>query len=327
MNSDYSFYISSDASRQSQDTSVGMREENANKKINLAIFYSGRIIGYEECLIPFINMLKNKNKYNIKLFFSLNSFTFDPSTKKEDVIEELKSHFSDTFGDIYTEYYKMPYEFVKIRLDSNVFMDSINMQYRLLSEYYNDKKNMELIEKYEENNNMKFDIICKSRADLIFQSFTDFIKDNENDRILHNKHFMNIYYWGNGQIPPYISSTFLYGTKYVIKKYCEAYDFMLHNNRIFKGKYVVSGETLTTDNILQYPMFKDIPGGGDVQLLSTSEIIDKFENNPNGIIIHYLHDVSYTLFNSRHNNNNYIVNVDNIFQYVSDAPHLHHIAS
>jgi len=69
-------------------------------------------------------------------------------------------------------------------------------------------------------------------------------------------------------------------------------------------------------------MFKDIPGGGDVQLLSTSEIIDKFENNPNGIIIHYLHDVYYTLFHSRHNKNNYVVNVDNIFQYVSDAPHL-----
>ena len=38
-----------------------------NIMLNIAIFISGRLLGYKDCLLPFVNNLKER--YNIYLFF------------------------------------------------------------------------------------------------------------------------------------------------------------------------------------------------------------------------------------------------------------------
>ena len=59
---------------------------------NIAIFISGRMLGYKENLVPFINSLKHK--YNIKLFFSINTFSFeDMNININTIINELHSDF------------------------------------------------------------------------------------------------------------------------------------------------------------------------------------------------------------------------------------------
>ena len=80
---------------------------------NIAIFISGRLSGYEENLIPFVNSLKDR--YNIKLFFSINSFTITENDILS-VITKLEKDFESIIGYYNFEKYKLPRYFVENRL-------------------------------------------------------------------------------------------------------------------------------------------------------------------------------------------------------------------
>ena len=111
--------------------------------LNIAIFISGRLLGYRDCLLPFINNLKKK--YNIFLFFSINTFSLDNNNKNlEFVINDLKNTFGETIGEIYFEEYKFPKNYVENRIDNNV----TTFTYNCLSCFYNDSKvNSQRLEK------------------------------------------------------------------------------------------------------------------------------------------------------------------------------------
>lgn len=280
--------------------------------LKIALFISGRLLGYRDCLLPFINNLKKK--YNIFLFFSINTFSLDNNNNNlELVINDLKNTFGETIGEIYFEEYKFPKNYVENRIDNNV----TTFTYNCLSCFYNDSKNMELIENYEKNNNITFDIICKTRSDALFNNDVNFIMDSNDELIIRNKHMTDIRYWGHiyKDTPLMISDAFAYGNKISMKHYCSTYNWILKNDLILKGKYSQTFEIYLTDSILQH-IFYNIPGGETTPLLNRAQIIDKYINNPKGIKIIYSNDINYELLPSNvRSKNNFIVDINNIFKY------------
>ena len=279
--------------------------------INIAFFISGRLIGYKELLIPFVNIFKTK--YNIYLFFSINSFTLDKGVSIKMATNELINTFGEMIGDIYFEDFKMPKSYVENRIENNV--DTFS--YNALSQSYNDSKNMELIEKFEINKNIEFDIVCKTRSDIHFINIQDFIVDNKDDIIIRNKHMMDIRYWGHiyRDTPLLISDAFAYGNKKSMKHYCETYDWILKNDLLLKGQYTQAFETYLTDSLLQH-VFYNVPGGGQNPVLTREQIINNYLNNPKGIKIVYMNNIRYVLLNqSIRLKNNFVVDKNNFLQY------------
>jgi hypothetical protein len=280
--------------------------------LNIALFISGRLLGFKECLLPFIINLKKK--YNIFVFFSINTLSFDKNNSNLDiVISDLKNTFGSTIGDMYFEEYKFPKNYVEMRISNN----TNKFSYNCLSCFYNDSKNMELIEKFEKNNNILFDIICKTRSDIIFTTDVNFICDSKDDLTIRNKHMMDIRYWGHAydNTPLMVSDAFAYGNKISMKHYCSTYDWILKNDNILKGNYSQTFEIYLTDSILQH-IFYNTPGGEVTPLLSREQIINKYINNPNEIKIVYLNNINYILLSEQiRKTNNFIVDVNNVFNY------------
>lgn len=280
--------------------------------VKIALFISGRLLGYNIGLLPLINNLKLK--YDVKLFASINAFGFGKHENKEAILTNFKHYFCDVLADIQTEEYKMPREYVDNRLKNNIHSFSYNQ----LSCFYNDAKNFQLIENYENENNCEFDIICKVRSEIMIHGNTiDFIVDNKNDLIIRNKHMMNLRYWGHAyhSTPLMISDAFAYGNKNSMKKYCSTYNFILENDLRLKGLYTHAFEIYLTDSILQH-VFYNVPGGGVTPLLTANEIIDKYANNPNNIKIIYIDNVNYCLIHDHIRRvNNFIVNETNVLNY------------
>ena len=280
--------------------------------LNIALFVSGRLLGFKDCLLPFINNLKKE--YNIFVFFSINTFSLDKNDNNLDfIISDLINTFGTTIGDIYFEEYKFPKKYVETRISNNINVFS----YNCLSCFYNDSKNMELIEKFEKNNNILFDIICKTRTDIFFKNDVNFICDNKEHLIIRNKHMMPIRYWGHAynDTPLMISDAFAYGNKKSMKYYCSTYEWILKNDSILNGNYSQTFEIYLTDSILQH-IFYNKPGGETIPLLNRHQIFDKYINNPNKINIFYITNVSYDIIpcNIR-SKNNFIVDINNVFNY------------
>ena len=285
-----------------------------NIMLNIAIFVSGRLLGYKDCLLPFVNNLKER--YNIYLFFSINTFSLSSDTNIDYTIQDLKQTFGSMIGDIYFEEYKLPKCYVDCMVTNNIFRFSYNS----LSHFFNDSKNMELIELFEKNNNIDFDIICKSRSDIIFRSDVKFICDKRDDLILRNKHMCDIRYWGHvyNDTPLMISDAFVYGNKKTMGYYCSTYNWILNTNQLLEGKYLMAGEIYVTDNILQYNFYK-IPGGEVIPTLNREQIIDKYTNNPNNITIIYQNNISYYLLPPEiRQSTNFVVDMNNVYNYTHE---------
>jgi hypothetical protein len=279
--------------------------------LKIALFISGRLLGFKDCLLPFINNIKNR--YNIYLFFSINTFSLDKTENLKSVISDLKNAFGENIGDIYFEEYKFPKSYVENRTNNNVNVFS----YNCLSCFYNDKKNLELIENFEKKNNIIFDIICKTRSDIYFMNKFDFIVDKKNDLIIRNKHMDDIRFWGHiyKDTPLMISDAFAYGNKISMNYYCSTYDWILKNDLLLKGKYTQGFEIYLTDSILQH-VFYNIPGGEDKPLLDKREILNKYINNPNNIYIVYLNNIHYTILPPQiRSKNNFVVDINNVLNY------------
>jgi hypothetical protein len=278
----------------------------------IAIFISGRMLGYKENLVPFINSLKNR--YNIKLFLSINMFSFaDRNIYIPVLTNELQREFGDILAYCNFEEYKMPKSFVENRLQQNYN----NFHYNCLSCFYNDKKNLELIEQYEIDNNIKFDVICKTRSEIQFITNLDFIIDNEDELILHNKHMESIRYWGHihKQTPVMISDAFAYGNKNSMKIYCKTYDWILQNNQ--SCIYSQTFEIYLTDSILQHIFYNHHGGDGD-EPLSYGEIMNKYANNPHKIKINYLDNIHYLIIpEDIRQRNNFTVDKSNVWEYTN----------
>jgi hypothetical protein len=283
--------------------------------LNLAIFISGRLLGYPICLLPVINNLKKKN-YKVHLFFSINTFSLNVNDRNAATLEYITNDLKNKFGESLCycnfEEYKIPKYIVENFIKNNI----TTFSYNVFSCFYNDKKNFDLIEEYEKNNNVKFDIICKMRSELKFNDDdVNFILDNKDDLIIHNKHMMDIRHWGHvyNDTPAMISDAFAYGNKNSMKIYCSTYDWILSNN--LNELYHQTFEIVLTDSILQDKFYKII-GGGESPLLTKEQIIDKYINNPRKIKINYISGDIYVIMpNNIRSINNFIVDINNVNEY------------
>jgi hypothetical protein len=285
--------------------------------LNLAIFISGRLLGYSDCLVPLINNIKQK--YNVYLFFSINIFSLNIQDRNikniEYIINDLKTKFGESTCQCNFEEYKFPKYIVEKLIQNNINFDCYNE----FSCFYNDKINFNLIDTYEIINNIKFDIICKTRSDIYFNSNNiDFILDNKDDLIIHNKHLQDIRYWGHKyhDTPLMISDAFAYGNKNSMKIYCSTYDFILNNN--LNGLYCQTFEIALTDSILQHKFYQKI-SGEVIPLLTREQVFDKYINNPYKVKINYLNNVHYTILPKHIRScNNFVININNIYEYTQN---------
>jgi hypothetical protein len=267
--------------------------------MNVAIFISGRLLGYKEFLIPTLEKLKDK--YNIKLFLSINS----------DIDYEACQLLNEYKGEFYFKPYKMPLSYVLNRISNNIN----TFQYNQLSMFFNDYNNFLLIDKYEKDNNISFDIICKLRADIKVISALNFIKDDILTKKIRFKHICQLKHWGHlyHNTPEMISDAFAYGNKISMQKYTNVYFFTLQADIEKKGTYTQPPEVALTDGILKTIMY-NIPGGGYKPQFTEQEIINIYNSTNIEFIIQ--HDVHYIMLDTRLRcKNNIEININNVNDY------------
>ena len=221
--------------------------------MNIALFVSGRILGYDTCLLPMINNFKpaSSGDFKIKVFFSINTFSLGKDENILAIINNLKQLLGDKFGDIYYEDYKLPYDWVhsKLQNGTNGFI------YNQMSCFYNDKQNLRLIEEYQVNNNINFDIVAKLRSDITSSPIS--LKLDDPDALIIRTPLTGIGFWGHlaefSKLPcQTISIDVVYGNMKSMRIYCKTYDWTLEQNILLNGHYSCTFEPLITNSILDY---------------------------------------------------------------------------
>lgn len=119
---------------------------------NIAMYFSGRITAYEKNINEILEL---KKKYTITFFCSLN---IPEITEYEQAFFNLLDMTPEqySFESVVTPAYIY-------KLDSK---GEAVVYERVYSQFYNNKKCMDLINKYEDAHAIKFDIIIKYRADI-----------------------------------------------------------------------------------------------------------------------------------------------------------------
>lgn len=240
--------------------------------INLAIFISGRISNYNQCLLPILQHLKNQNIYNIKLFLSINA-NYEEQNVKNDLHDVLACYYAQPF--FYED------DWIENRLKHNrKYMGSYNQ----LSCFFNDLNNFQQIEKYEKYNNIEFDIICKLRSDIIFRNLNQVIfhKDDKDSLILNNINLacpISAYQLS----PPFISDAICFGNKKSMKLYCNTYTYIKEKDIEYKGLYNRTFEPYLNESLYDFPIY-GIPEykigiNSENPPYTREQYLDKFINN------------------------------------------------
>jgi hypothetical protein len=138
-----------------------------------------------------------------------------------------------------------------------------------------------MIDEYEKENNIIFDVISKIRSNMVFFNISDieFNKDNEDDLILNSIELeCSIQWYANS--PILISDSFCYGNKRSMKIYCNTYHWIKQKDIELKGKYDRCFEPYLNENIFG-SLFYDSDNPNFT--LSYDESKNKMENNLNNI--------------------------------------------
>jgi hypothetical protein len=263
----------------------------------IALFFSGRIKGYDTSL-PIL--LTNLSNHTVKFFFSINTFSLDPHETEASITQHLQSLLGSSLGYIHFEQYKLPRLYVENKLANG----SSNFTYNAMSHTYNDFTNYKNIEAYETMHTIPFDIICKMRTDIVFHTPLTFIQDEKDACIIRNKHIQDIRYWGHiyKDTPIMISDCFAYGNKKSMRIYCKTYPWILENNIKLNGQYTHANEIYLTDSILD-KVFYTVPGGGYAPAMTHQEIINTYTHNTHNVKIIIVDNIAYTMLPSRHSVN------------------------
>jgi hypothetical protein len=252
--------------------------------LNVAIFISGRCFGYKDVFLPLLNILKTK--YNIYLFLSINSDT------DEDVIQTLQP---------------VKYEFKRFFFEDDWIDNRIKNNckfvgpYNQLSCFYNDYNNFKMIESYEEENNIKFDVISKLRTDMVFYNPYEiiFVKDEEEEICLHNVELECTIRW-HGISSPLLSDAFCFGNKKSMKIYCNTYNWIKQKDIECNGNYNRTFEPYLNENIFGCLFNNPI---NHMPIYSFNEYEEMMKNNVNCVKFKR-YNWRYTLLKNRSIDNN-----------------------
>jgi hypothetical protein len=285
--------------------------------MNVALFISGRILGYDTCLIPLVNTFSKD--YTIKVFFSINTLSLGECESMDTIISHLKQLLGDRFGDIYYEEFKLPYEYVHTKLQNGID----NFLYNQLSCFYNDKQNLRIIEDYQRNHNISFDVVSKIRSDMTIHRACFYFKLDDPNILMIRTAYSYITYWGHIFEPfpyPMVSDAFAYGNLNSIRLYCKTYDWILEQNKLRNGKYLHTFEPLLTDSILNYCV-NDHDDGNNNPTINYRDLFDIFFYNVNNVRLSYDIDMEYKLLPpEKRSKNNFIVDKTNVLNYTHSRP-------
>jgi hypothetical protein len=285
--------------------------------MNVALFISGRLLGYDICLLPLINRFSKD--YKIKVFFSINTLSLGEGEDITTIVSNLKCLLGDRFGDIYYEEFKLPYEYVQTKLQNGID----NFLYNQLSCFYNDKQNLRLIEEYQRNYNITFDVISKIRSDIFPMEYCQclYLTQDDPDALIIQTVCHNIRYWGHEfkEFPyPMISDAFAYGNMKSMRIYCKTYDWILEQSKLRNGQYLYTFEILLTDSILNYCVYDHDDNNNPT--ISEEQLFNIFINNTNNIKISYI-DIEYHIMpKEMRSKNNFVIDKSNILNYTQPRP-------
>jgi hypothetical protein len=131
------------------------------KIMKIAIFFSGRITGYEECIKPLLEV-KEKSSTEIVFFVSLN---LPRLTQAEQEFLKILNISEDRVNIEETPEHP-PWVDEHVKKSWKVVMIS-----NAYSSLYHNRKSWKLITSFEEKNKIKFDIVVKYRADILSNTF------------------------------------------------------------------------------------------------------------------------------------------------------------
>jgi hypothetical protein len=151
--------------------------------------------------------------------------------------------------------YIKPFEFPSPWIHTHPFnhgyqkIDGVYIPYNAMSMYYNDMNAFDLIEKYSKENNVKYDIIMKLRADMFDMNWPTLshISDEESKICSVKPQCM---FNGHGLFDkPIVSDAWVWGNQKSMKIYCDTYNFVLKTLKETKGNYYIAFEDCVTDNV------------------------------------------------------------------------------
>lgn len=165
--------------------------------MKIAMYFSGRIeTTIYEKIKEHLNKLKER--YDIKFFCSLNKDNEDEYTKifcRDFMINDTCKNIEKTITP--NEIYNLK------KKDETVYDNTYSM-------FYHNKKCIDLIDNYEKNNLIKFDVIVKYRADIISDEIMNIEIPLENTIYIPKDHD-----WGG------INDQIAYGDKKTMEKYSD----------------------------------------------------------------------------------------------------------
>jgi len=161
----------------------------------IAIFYSGRIKGFQHKKNSHI---KQNKLYKPIIFLSLNQ------KEEDDISKEFRNTFNIPDDRVNYEETKTPKEIFNFTKRNETSYENC------YSQFYHNKKCLELIEKYQKDNNMIFDVIIKQRCDI-----------DTNDIIPIGIPEDNTIYIPEGEDHLGINDRVAYGNYNSMKKYCD----------------------------------------------------------------------------------------------------------
>ena len=219
----------------------------------IALLISGRINTYSN----FEKILNNSINDEIHLFISIN----DNYDENKEFYDTFKNKFIKYIKYINIEEYKVPDGFKNTNIDT---INNGNAYIRTLSCFYNDNKAFYLAEKYSEEEKINYDLFIRYRTDIIVDTLPNFndydknilycvkppnfftltITDNPNGEFKNERRYCygDIKYDGI-----YVTSDIAYGSKELMKIYCNCYNYILEKNEKNNGNYFICFEyNLTT---------------------------------------------------------------------------------
>lgn len=214
----------------------------------IAVLISGRVNSYEN----FYKLLEKTSNHTVHLYISVN----EEEEEYKEFYEKFKNKFCKYIKKINIEKYELPDNFRNCNTD--VIMNSPTF-YRTLSCFYNDMMAM----KFAKESLIDYDIYLRFRTDIIVDSFPSFetykkdklycvdplckftlaITDNPYGEFKNGRRYC---YGNTAYNGVYVTGDIAYGSKELMDKYCNCYDYILEQNAKNYGNYFICFEYCLT---------------------------------------------------------------------------------
>jgi hypothetical protein len=181
--------------------------------VNIAVCFSGRITGYEECFKYIKNL---KDSYNPVFFCSLDKDELTPYNQK--LFKELNIEFYNL------EKLKLP-DWLESEHLSGDFKNVPFKKYpgsrpnNIYNMWYHNKRCVDLVKEYQVKYNMKFDVVIRTRADILYFKTPDIYIPQKNTIYIMHK---------DNETEPLciVKDEVFYGDLETMSRVCELYKYM-----------------------------------------------------------------------------------------------------